>query len=229
MQQTNPLVDNLPFLQKLGYLSVISSKGPFKNLNFNEAINGLKVIDNPADIVAGDQAFTATKKGIVVSNVLAGQVRTITVDFPMVFKPAGVTIDEWNVAANRKETVIYTISVTPNTGQQQTNRTHNPWLVLATIGAMFARNVNAEDFVLQKITPATIQQGGPATVLDLNVAGASVQKTVANVNSGTPVVTDVDGKATIPNGNTTGQVIRFVVTKAGMKARTFGPYTVAAP
>lgn len=229
--QTNPIVDNEHFLLNVGYLAAISNKGPFRNVNLNARINNFQAIDNVADIIAGDDADTGNRRGKVVSNILAGSVRTIKVQFLDLPQPAGMPNAEY-VSNYKNQIVDYVIAKTA-TGQTSNVKQHNPWLTLSQIGCVFSRPLVAiqgtnPEFELEG-APITIQQGGPATSVDLNIAGASVQKKVAGVNSGSPVVANGSGVASIPNGNTTGQVITFEVSKVGYNTKVFGPYTVLAP
>lgn len=230
--QYDHLADNQAnFLQRIAYLAMTSSKGPFKNINFNEAINNQKPIDNPADVIPGDNAYNGYQVGKVVSNVLAGAKRTITVKFPMIDKPAGVTIEEWN-ATDKSETEVFIISVVES-NSTVINTQHNPFLELASIGVLFVRNLNGTITTNPAITitsgAVAIQEGGPATSVTFSQPGVSVQKTVNGTPSGATVVANGSGVASIPNGATAGQEVRFVVSKADYNTATFGPYVVTAP
>ena len=104
--------------------------------------------------------------------------------------------------------------------------TNNAWQKLASLGVLIVKNTNASVQTLKLTAIPTIVQGGAATSLDFDVAGVSIQKYVNNVASGAPVVADGTGLASVPNGNTTGQSIKFAVSLGGKLLGTWGPYIV---
>lgn len=227
---------NEQFLSHIGYLALIGVKGPYRQYNLHEFINNVKVIDNPAEVAAGDIAYGGNRLGTVVSNVLNAGKRTITVKYGPIERPAGVTPEEWAadydaLAFQTDKHVISDVAATNATG----NVIPNPYLRLASISVVFARKTDsipnpAENDDIALLTAAVvITQGGPATSLKFNIPGVTVQKRVANVNSGAPVTADASGVASVPNGNTTGQSITFLVTKEGYSSKLLGPYVVVAP
>lgn len=216
--------ENRQFLERTGFLSLIGTKGPYRSYMLNEKINGVKVIDNVSEVIAGDDAYSGNRWGKVVSNVLASSIRTITVKYRDIPKAAGASDAEYDTDAERTETVLYTVNE-GNVGTNETNRKANPWLQLASIGALFARKLQSADIVLESANPVIIA-GATAVSLDFNIAGVSVQKIVNGVASGSPVVANGSGVASMPNGNTAGQSITYTVSKAGVETRTIGPFVV---
>lgn len=223
------LEDHKVFLLQIGYLAIINGKGPFSGLFAQSAIGQYNVRENIKDVAVGDEAYNGSEWGRVTSTT--GDVTngfSFVVKYSHTVMPQGQDPATWNPARN----VTYT-SMLPAAATVTGMPMDNQWQKLASIGVVVVKPTNPSiatnpAIVLESAAP-TIQQGGPATSLDFNIAGVSVQKTVDGVASGSPVIANGSGVASIPNGNTTGQLIRFVVSKAGYNTVTFGPYTVIAP
>lgn len=223
------LEDHKVFLSQIGYLAIINGKGPFSGLFAQSAIGQYSVREDIKDVTVGDEAYNGSEWGTVTAKGgdTAGGF-SFTVKYSHTILPQGQDPATWNPARS----VVYT-SMLPAAANVTGFPTTNQWQKLASIGVVVVKPTNPSiatnpAIVLESAAP-TIQQGGPATSLDFNIGGVSVQKTVGGANSGTPVVANGSGVASIPNGATTGQLVRFVVSKAGYNTVTFGPYTVIAP
>lgn len=223
------LEDHKVFLSQIGYLAIINGKGPFSGLFAQSAIGQYTVREDIKDVTVGDEAYNGAEWGTVTAKGgdAAGGF-SFTVKYSHTILPQGQDPATWNPA----RTVVYT-SMLPAAANVTGFPTTNQWQKLASIGVVVVKPTNgsiptSQTIALESAAP-TIQQGGPATSLDFNVAAVSVQKTVDGVASGSPVIANASGVASVPNGNTTGQVIRFVVSKTGHNTVTFGPYTVIAP
>jgi hypothetical protein len=218
------LEDYEGFLQKIGYLSIINVKGPFNGYGLNQAINRFGIRETAATVAIGDDAYNGAEWG-KVSAIAADK---ITVQYSHSIKPAGIA----NADYNPIRTEVYPISLTDAVvGATQ----DNAYGKIASIGVVFVYPIDTNSpavtnpaITLQSAAP-TIQEGGAATALDFSIGTVSVQKTVNGVASGAPVISDAAGVVSIPNGNLTGELIRFVVSKVGYNTVTFGPYTVIAP
>lgn len=218
--------DHKVFLSKIGYLAVINGKGPFSGLFAQSALNQFYVREDIKDVTVGDDAYNGIEWGKVTSKT--GDVTngfSFVVKYSHTVMPQGTDVATWNPARN----VTYA-SMLPAAATVTGLVTNNAWQKLASLGVVIVAPTNPSiatnpAIVLESAAP-TIVQGGPATSLDFNIAGVSVQKTVGGVNSGSPVIANGSGVASVPNGATTGQLVRFVVSKAGYNTVTFGPYTV---
>lgn len=222
------LEQNEQFIQNIGYLAAIANlNGPFSVRSVLPS-QQFKMREYASQVAVGDKAYNGNDYGVVtaVSSDDDPEFVKITVEFPNSIKPDGIENDDYDPI----KTEVYTTSrdsAVAGTTQQ------NSWQKLASIGCLFYTEANpvaaeAPAIVLESAAP-TIQEGGPATSLDFNIAGVSVQKKVATVNSGAPVIANGSGVASVPNGNTTGQSITFEVSKAGYNTIVIGPYIVAAP
>jgi len=215
------LADNQRFLQQIGYLAVISVKGPFSGNAPTGAINQFAVRENAADVKVGDYAYTGSEWG----KVSAVATTKITVKFTETVKPSGVS----HVGYNAVRTEVYPIALNAAVAGATQD---NSWQTLSSIGVVFTYPLNStiatNPLITLQSAPPTISAAGGNTALDFSQGLVSVQKTVAGVNSGAPVISDANGVVSMPNGNTIGQVIGFVVTKTGYNKATFGPYTVVA-
>lgn len=223
------LDDHKVFLSQIGYLAIINGKGPFSGIFAQSAINQFYVRENIKDVAVGDDAYNGIEWGTVTAKT--GDTTngfSIVVKYSHTVMPQGEDVSAWNAVRSQTYTSMLPAAATV-TGMP----TNNAWQKLAGLGVIFVAPTNPSvatnpAITLESAAP-TIQQGGPATSLDFNIGGVSVQKTVDGVASGSPVVANGSGVASIPNGNTTGQLIRFVVSKTGYNTVTFGPYTVIAP
>lgn len=220
------LEDHKVFLSQIGYLAIINGKGPFSGIFAQSAINQFYVREDIKDVTVGDDAYNGIEWGKVISKT-----GDVTNGFSFVVRhshtvmPQGEDVETWNPVRD----VTYA-SMLPAAANVTGLVTTNQWQKLASLGILVIAPTNPSittnpAIALESAAP-TIVQGGPATSLDFNIAGVSVQKTVGGVNSGAPVVANGSGVASVPNGNTTGQLIRFVVSKTGHNTVTFGPYTV---
>lgn len=220
------LEDHKVFLSQIGYLAVINGKGPFSGIFAQSAIGQYTVRENIKDVAVGDEAYNGAEWGTVTSKT--GDITngfSFVVKYSHTIMPQGQDPATWNPARN----VTYT-SMLPAAATVTGFPMDNQWQKLASIGVVVVKPTNAsiptsQTIALESAAP-TIVQGGGATSLDFNVGGVSVQKTVGGVNSGAVVVANGSGVASVPNGATTGQIVRFIVSKTGHNTVTFGPYTV---
>ena len=220
------LAGHQAFLMNIGYLAVINGRGPFSGIFAQSAIGQFNIRENIKDVAVGDLAYNGTEWGKVTS--VTGDTTngfSFVVKYNHTVLPAGIDHATWNPSRNQTYA-----SMLPAAADVTGLVTDNQWQKLSSIGVLIVQDTNpsiatAPTIVLESAAP-TIVQGGAATSLDFNVAGVSVQKTVNNVASEAPVVANGSGVASVPNGNTTGQIIHFVVSKTGHNTQTFGPYTV---
>lgn len=217
------LADHQNFLMNIGYLAVINGRGPFSGIYAQSAIGQFSIRENIKDVAVGDDAYSGSEWGKVIS--VTGDITngfSFVVKFNHTVLPAGVDHATWNPSREQKYA-----SMLPAAADVTGLVTTNNWQKLASIGVIVVApsNKSVVTLTLDNGTPS-IQQGGPATSLDFNIGLVSVQKLVNDVASGAPVVANVSGVASIPNGNTTGQQIKFVVSLAGKVLGTYGPYTV---
>lgn len=226
------LNDNRAFLEKIGYLSVVAGMGgPYPRAAYASVINQFQLRETAASVAVGDYAQNGVEYGKVSAVERDDDpvaYTKITVQFVQTIKPAGIEPADWNPV----RTVVYYISEEENDANTAPMQAV-AWQKLGSLGVVFffpvtPDPVTAPAITLESATP-TIQQGGPATSLDFNIGGVSIQKTVNGTPSGSPVVANGSGVASISNGATAGQLVRFVVSKEGYNTVTFGPYTVAAP
>lgn len=212
------LADNEQFLQSIGYLAVINATGPFSGRNATRGFTNCKIREKVADVQVGDDAWTGAEWG----KVSAKTSTKITVQFAHSIKPAGVANEDYNPI----RTEVYPVSLdAPVAGTTQ----DNSYQTLSGIGVVFTYLVPTttalQTITLQSAVP-TIHATADPIVLNFSAGGVSVQKTVGGVNSGVPVIADASGIVSMPGSNTAGQLIRYVVSKAGYTTATFGPYTV---
>ena len=214
--ESQDLLDaNEAFLTKIGYLAMVTClNGPFGRRNFASVINGFQTREEVTDVVAGDYAYTGNEWGKVKSITEDDDPEfwEILVDFPQTTKPDGVENEDFNPLRQVK----YRVSKEEATGRTGTSQ-GNAWQKLGNLGIIFvyptaagANNpfVTMPEFALENGVPV-IHNLGAAISLDFNVAGVSVQKTVGGTPSGAPVIANGSGVASMPNGNTTGQVNRY--------------------
>jgi hypothetical protein len=219
----NTLADNQAFLMNIGYLAVINGRGPFSGNFVQSAIGQYRIRENIKDVIVGDHAYSGNEWGKVIS--VSGDVTngfTFEVKFNNTVLPAGIDHATWNPSRVQKYA-----SMLPPAATVEGLVHNNAWQKLASIGVIVVENSNTSvpTLILQSASPVIVQ-GGTATSLDFNIAGVSVQKLVNDVPSGAPVVANGSGVASIPNGNTTGQSIKFAVSLNGQLIGTFGPYIV---
>jgi hypothetical protein len=217
------LSDHQAFLMNIGYLAVINGRGPFSGIFPQSAIGQFNIRENIKDVALGDDAFNGNEWGKVTA--IAGDAVngfTFTVKYTHTVLPQGIDHASWN--PTRTKTYA---SMLPAAGTVAGLVENNAWQKLASIGVIVVQNSNPIpiEVKLESATPVIVQ-GGAATTLDFSVAGVSVQKLVNDVASGAPVVANGSGVAVIPNGNTTGQKIKFAVSSGGKLVGTWGPYTV---
>jgi hypothetical protein len=132
------LADNDRYLQQIGYLSVISVKGPFSGNAPVSVINQFAVRENAADVQVGDDAYTGNAWGkvskITVDAIDTTKVESISVVFVHTVKPAGVSNADYVPA----RTEVYPVSNTPDA----TNATQdNAYQKLASIGVVFTYQI----------------------------------------------------------------------------------------
>lgn len=210
------------FLLNIGYLAIINGRGPFSGIFPQSAIGQFNIRENIKDVAVGDDAYNGSEWGKVIS--VTGDVTngfSFVVKYNNTVLPQGIDHANWNPSRNQTYA-----SMLPAAADVTGLVTDNQWQKLASIGVIVVENTNATVQTLILVATPVIVQGGAATSLDFNISGVSVQKTVNDINSGAPVVADGAGLASIPNGNTTGQLIRFVVSLSGKVLGTYGPYTV---
>jgi hypothetical protein len=218
----NTLADNQAFLMNIGYLAIINGRGPFSGIYAQSAIGQFTIRENIKDVAVGDDAYNGSEWGKVTS--VTGDVTngfSFVVKYNNTVLPQGIDHATWN--PSRTQTYA---SMLPAAATVTGLVTNNEWQKLASIGVIVVKNTNPSIQSLNLAVAPTIVQGGPATSLDFDIAAVSVQKLVNDVASGVAVVANGSGVASIPNGNTTGQKIKFVVSLAGKVLGTYGPYTV---
>lgn len=127
------LADNQVFLQQIGYLAVISVKGPFSGNAPTEAINQFGVRQKASEVKVGDYAYTGNEWG----RVSAIAATKITVQFANTVKPAGVSHIDYNPV----RTEVYPISL--NAAVAGTTE-DNSWQTLSSIGVVFSYPVTPD-------------------------------------------------------------------------------------
>lgn len=224
MSTFNPqdlLTANQRFFQEIGFLATIQAGGPMTGVHINSAINQFVKRERRADVAVGDYAYTGNEWG-QVSAIASDK---ITVKFAHTVMPQGTDTSTWNPV----RTEVYPFGLTTAVSGANND---NAWQRLGGIGVVFVAPLNPIVATNPAITmtpnPPTISAAGGNIVLTFSQPGVSVQKTVNGLNSGSPVVANGSGVASIPNGNTAGQLIRYIVSKVGFNTVTFGPYTVVA-
>ena len=215
------LADHQAFLMNIGYLAIINGRGPFSGIYAQSAIGQFNIRENIADVAVGDDAYNGSEWGKVISKTGNSNGYSFVVKFNNTVLPQGIDHATWN--PSRTQTYA---SMLPAAADVTGLVTNNQWQKLASIGVIVVQNTNPSIQTLNLAVAPTIIQGGPETSLDFDIAGVSVQKLVNDVASGAAVVANGSGVASIPNGNTTGQQIKFVVSLAGKVLGTYGPYTV---
>lgn len=218
----NTLADNQAFLMNIGYLAIINGRGPFSGIYAQSAIGQFNIRESIKDVTVGDDAYNGSEWGKVTS--VTGDATngySFVVKYNNTVLPQGIDHANWN--PSRTQTYA---SMLPAAADVAGLVTNNQWQKLASIGVIVVQNTNPSVQTLNLAVAPVIVQAGPATSLDFDIAGVSVQKLVNDVASGAAVVANGSGVASIPNGNTTGQKIKFVVSLAGKVLGTYGPYTV---
>lgn len=213
-------------LMNIGYLAIINGRGPFSGIFAQSAIGQFAPRENIKDVAVGDDAYSGSEWGKVISvtgNTSSGF--SFVVRFNNTVLPAGINHATWN--PSRTQTYASMLPAAANVTGLVTN---NAWQKLASIGVLVIRPTNPSvatepTIALQSAVPVIVQ-GGANVALDFNVGFVTVQKTVNNINAGSPVISNALGVVSMPHGNTTGQAIRYVVSKAGSNTITFGPYIV---
>ena len=220
------LNDSKQFLEQIGYLAVINGKGPFAGYSQVMASRQFFIRENIKDVAVGDDAFSGSEWGKVVTktgNVTDGY--TFEVKYPFTVLPAGVDHKTWNPARTIKYSAVLPAAA-ELTGLIQANQ----FPKLASIGVVVVAQRNPSIPTAPSIALDTnitvISAAAPNITLDFNIGGVSVQKKVAGVNSGAPVVANASGVAVMPNGNTVGQSVSYVVSKTGHNTTTIGPIVV---
>lgn len=213
------LADQEVFLQKIGYLAVISANGPFSGRTAIQGLEKFKMRENRADVKVGDDAYTGSEWG----KVSAVDAVSFTVEFPNTVKPAGVA-NEDHVPVRTEVYSFELDDAVPNTTQD------NSWQTLSSIGVVFVYPLNPSvpTVTIDNGTPV-FQQGVTPVSVDFNLAGVSVQREVNGVNVGSPVIANGSGVASIPNAATTGQSVVLIVSYNNAIVAKFGPYIVIAP
>lgn len=222
------LEDSKQFLEKIGYLAVINGKGPFAGYSQIMASRQFFIRENIKDVAIGDDAFSGSEWGKVIAKTgTAINGYTFDVKYAHTVLPAGVDHATWNPARVVKYSAVLPAAA-DLTGLVQANQ----FPKLASIGVVVVAQLNPSMPTAQTIALDTnltvISAAAPNVTLDFNVSGVSVQKRVAGVNSGAPVVANASGVAVMPNGNTVGQSISYVVSKTGHNTMTVGPIVVTA-
>jgi hypothetical protein len=216
------LAQHQAFLLNIGYLAIINGRGPFSGIYPQSAIGQFTIRENIKDVAVGDDAYNGSEWGKVTS--VTGDVTngfSFVVKYNNTVLPQGIDHASWNPSRNQTYA-----SMLPAAADVTGLVTNNEWQRLSSIGVIVVANANPSIQSLNLAVVPTITQGGPATSLDFDIAGVSVQKLVNDVASGAPVVANGSGVASIPNGNTTGQSIKFVVSLSGKVLGTYGPYIV---
>jgi hypothetical protein len=216
------LVDHQAFLMNIGYLAIINGRGPFSGIFAISAANQYNIRENIKDVAVGDDAYNGSEWGKVTS--VSGDVTngfSFVVKFNHTVLPQGVDHATWNPSRNQTYA-----SMLPAAADVTGFVTTNNWQKLASIGVIVVAPSNPSIQTLTLVAAPIIVQGGVATSLDFNISGVSVQKLVNDVASGAAVVANGSGVASIPNGNTTGQLIKFKVSLNEIVLGTFGPYIV---
>jgi len=222
------LAQHQNFLLNIGYLAIINGRGPFSGIFPHSAIGKFNIRENIKDVAVGDDAYNGNEWGKVTS--VTGDVTngfSFVVKYNNTVLPQGINHATWNPSRNQTYA-----SMLPAAADVTGLVTTNNWQKLASIGVIVVAPSNPSAatnplITLESAAP-TISAAGGNTSLDFSQGLVSVQKTVNGVNSGTPVISDALGVVSMPNGNTIGQLIRFIVTKTGYNIATFGPYTVVA-
>jgi hypothetical protein len=217
------LLDHQAFLMNIGYLAIINGRGPFSGIFAQSAIGQHNIRENIIDVAVGDNAYSGSEWGTVISKTGdSTNGYSFVVKYNNTVLPQGIDHASWN--PSRTQTYA---SMLPPATTVSGLVTNNAWQKLASIGVIIVApsNPSIAKLTLDNGTP-TIVQGGPATSLDFNIGLVSVQKLVNDVASGSPVVANASGIASIPNGNTTGQLIKFQVSLNGALLGTYGSYTV---
>lgn len=217
------LVDHQNFLMSIGYLAIINGRGPFSGIYQQSAIGQFNIRENIKDVAVGDDAYNGSEWGKVTSVV--GDVTngfSFVVKYDHTVLPQGIDHATWNPSRNQTYAAML-----PAADEITGLVTTNNWQKLASIGVIIVAPSNPSVASLVLAVEPAIVQGGAATSLDFNIAGVSVQKMLAGVASGAPVVANGSGVASIPNGNTEGQSITFAVSLGGSLLGTYGPYIVA--
>ena len=218
----NTLADNQAFLMNIGYLAIINGRGPFSGIYAQSAIGQFTIRENIKDVAVGDDAYNGSEWGKVTS--VTGDTTngfSFIVKYNNTVLPQGIDHATWN--PSRTQTYASMLPAASNVTGLVTN---NQWQKLASIGVIVVQNSNASIQTLNLAATPAITEDGPATSLDFDVAGVSVQKIVNGVDSGSPVIANGSGVASIPNGNIDGDLVSFKVSLAGKVLGTYGPYTV---
>lgn len=222
------LQDNLQFLSQIGYLAVINGAGPFTGYSQIMASRQFFIRENIKDVAVGDDAYNGNEWGIVTAktgNTTDGY--SFDVKYSRTVLPQGVKHTTWNPV----RTVKYA-AVLPSAADLTGLVNANQFQKLASIGVIVVAKANP----IMPTNPAIALENGPIIIsaaaanitLDFNIPGVSVQKRLAGVNTGAPVVANASGIAVMPNGNTVGQSISYVVSKANHNTMTVGPIVVVA-
>lgn len=221
------LADNAQFLSKIGLLALVDTRGPLRAYPLSERINNVKVIDVPADVKPGDFAYNGYLWGKVTGNVLASGVRTITVKYGPVDKPAGVTAEEW---ADEYDTLAFEEKKYVTSQEEDTDATgdahHNPYDRIASIGVVFARKTGDGEITLLN-PPVKLGQSTTGFIINVEQSGVETQLYINDEPSGAPVNSPVGGTIVFDELDfSLNDTIKISFAKPGYESRTVGPFKV---
>lgn len=216
------LEQNARFLTEIGYLSVISVKGPFNGYDPTGRINQFARRENLADVIVGDDAWTGSEYGKVV----AVGPDYIHVEFAHAVKPAGVANEDYNPI--RLEVYGFGEDTSVEGTTQQ-----NAWQRLASIGVVFTYPVNTNDGSITNpeiefgaLNPAPIFDDGINIEFDFNVDNVTVQLIVDGDPVGSPFTVALGDSYVLENTFVAGDVISFAVSSPNHNSNVLGPITV---